>query len=88
MPNMLIEQDAQARYVAATLAVLNSELRTVSLPAEIRGSIFGLLQRAQERAEDLAVALRSADAACPSSPRLTVFAGFSTNNVIPFARRA
>lgn len=82
---MLIEQDAQARYVAATLAVLSAELGTVGLPAEVRRSIFGLLQRAQERAEQLADHL-CANARTPK-PCLDTRASLSGGNVIPFARR-
>lgn len=85
---MLIEPDAHARYVAATLAVVNCELRKVAVPAGTLRTIFGLLERAQDRAEHLADALCVPDTMC-APPRLPRPArASSASNVLPFARRA
>jgi hypothetical protein len=58
---MLIEPDMQARYVAATLGVIEAELRRIVTAPADRGALFALVSGAAKAATRLADDLAQAE---------------------------
>jgi hypothetical protein len=83
---MLTEPDMQARYVAATLAIIEAELRTADTPAANRSALFALVAGATKVATRLADELeRPGRQACESVLR-SVTPAASRSNVVAFRR--
>jgi hypothetical protein len=84
---MLTEPDMQARYVAATLGVIEAELRKIVTAPADRGALFALLsgaaRAARRLADDLAQAergpMRDAVASCGAS-------AVTGGNIVAFRR--
>ncbi|MGY4414882.1 hypothetical protein ACVWW4_006618 [Bradyrhizobium sp. LB7.1] len=83
---MLTEPDMQARYLAATLSVIETEMRATAVAAD-RSALFALVSRAATAATRLADALaqpgRSPDYKAASSTGKAAAVG---GNVIAFRR--
>jgi hypothetical protein len=82
---MLTEPDMQARYVAATLKVIDAELRNADTSACNKRALSALAAGAARTAARLAdgLELRTGAMACPVDPPM---APVRTSNVIPFNR--
>ena len=81
---MLTEPDMQARYVAATLAVIEAELRKADTPAIDRSALFALVAGATKIATRLADNLERPGRRGPELHATTPSA--SRSNVIAFRR--
>jgi hypothetical protein len=83
---MLTEPDMQARYVATTLAVIETELRKADTPAADRSALFALVAGATKVATRLAEDLeRPGRRACESVSH-SVTPAASRSNVVAFRR--
>jgi hypothetical protein len=84
---MLTEPDMQARYVAATLGVIENELRKIITAPADRGALFALVSGAAKAATRLADDLAQAerDLSHPAAARSGATA-VTGGNIIAFRR--
>ena len=82
---MLTEPDMQARYVAATLGVIEAELRNPDASVSNRRALSALVASASRTAARLAESLerRPGTPACPANPPA---APLQRDNVLAFKR--
>jgi hypothetical protein len=83
---MLTEPDMQARYVAATLAVIEAELRRTDTPAVDRSALFALVAGATKAATQLADELEQPGRQACESVLRSVTPAASRSNIIEFRR--
>jgi hypothetical protein len=83
---MLTEPDMQARYVAATLAVIEAELRKVDTPAADRSALFALVTGATKVATRLAEDLEQPGRRGCESVLHAATPAASRGNVVAFRR--
>lgn len=81
---MLSEPDMQARYVAAMLDVLFTELQALDLPADRRTTVMALVTVSRREAHCLGNALAPDQLARRTSSAHVAHAG----NVLPFRARS
>ncbi len=85
---MLVEPDMQARYLAATLDVITAKLDALDMPAGERTAILSLASSAAGEAHQLADALALPPHAPATSTTPRRLSAPTSNNVLPFQRRA
>ena len=83
---MLTEPDMQARYVAATLGVIEAELRKVDTPAADRSALFALVAGAAKVATRLAIELEQPGRQGCESVLHAATPAASRGNVVAFRR--
>jgi hypothetical protein len=83
---MLTEPDMQARYVAATLAVIEAELRKADTPVADRSALFALVAGATKVATRLAEDLEQPGRRACESLSHSVTPAASRSNVVAFRR--